>query len=233
MLKKMLLFFALTAQISCFGQYYSQCGQDQYVYEHFFKNITNGTFIDIGANDGITFSNTYFFEKECGWSGICIEPIPQTFDSLKSIRNCVCIQGCVGPKRETAKFLKISGPLEMLSGIIKRYDAKHIQRIERELKVAGGSYEVIDVDCYNLNELLEIEYIYHVNFLSLDTEGGELKILKSIDFKKFQIDVIAVENNYSDPRFASFMKRNGYRLVKRLEQDQIFVHKNFQQKKKR
>lgn len=227
MLKKMTLFFALTIQIFCFGEYHSQCGQDQYVYEHFFKDKKNGIFIDIGANDGITFSNSYFFEKECGWSGICVEPIPATFESLNSIRDCLCIQGCIGPKRETAKFLCISGPLEMLSGIVKRYDPKHTLRIEKELKVAGGSYEVIDVECYTVNQLLAFNGIDHVDFLSLDTEGGELQILKSIDFKKFQIDVIAVENNYSNPKFTSFMKRKGYRLVKNLEQDQIFVSKNF------
>lgn len=53
--------------------------------ERFFKNLKNGVFFDIGAHDGVSLSNTYFFEKELGWSGICLEPIPEVFERLKKI----------------------------------------------------------------------------------------------------------------------------------------------------
>jgi len=196
------------------------------------KNILptkkNGVFVDIGANDGIFLSNTYFFEKKRGWRGICIEPIPETFATLRQNRNCICVQGCIGPENQKGiPFLRISGPLEGLSGIIERYDPKHVQRIEKQLKEYGGSSEIIEVDCYNLNDLLTHHHMTHIDFLSIDTEGGELEILKSIDFEKFQIDVITVENNYKDPEFQPFMLSKGYRFVTSLEQDLIFVRKRF------
>ena len=57
-------------------QYYSQFKQDQFLNEVLFNNKKNGFFIDIGAHDGVTISNTLFFEKQNDWKGICIEPNP-------------------------------------------------------------------------------------------------------------------------------------------------------------
>jgi hypothetical protein len=54
-------------------QSFSQHGQDAFVYETFFKNDGGqGFFVDVGAYDGVTFSNSLFFERHLGWSGICI-----------------------------------------------------------------------------------------------------------------------------------------------------------------
>ena len=49
-----------------------------------FKNKRDGFFLDIGANDGITLSNSYFFEKELGWKGICFEPLKNAFQKLQN-----------------------------------------------------------------------------------------------------------------------------------------------------
>jgi len=222
-----ILFGFVFLQATCFAKYHSQCGQDQYVNEALFKNIRNGVFLDIGAHNGISLSNTYFFENELGWTGLCMEPIPEVYTQLTKNRRCICVQGCAARETYVGKFLRISGPLEMLSGLIDEYDPKHTERIQRQLAEYGGSYEIIPVQCYNVNDLLEKNGIRHVNFLSLDTEGGELKILQSIDFSKIQIDVITVENNYNDPRFIPFLESKGFKNVHALEQDLIFVHKNF------
>ena len=54
---------------------YSQLGQDLDVIKHYnFKE--NGFFVEIGANDGISLSNTYLLEKKYNWKGLCIEPLP-------------------------------------------------------------------------------------------------------------------------------------------------------------
>lgn len=68
--------------LSLKSQFYSQAGQDKYLIENIYKNKEKGFFIDIGAHDGITYSNTYYLEKELGWSGICIEPNPKIYKQL-------------------------------------------------------------------------------------------------------------------------------------------------------
>lgn len=191
-------------------QFYSQYQQDRYVFETFFKDKKNGIFVDIGAYDGINFSNTYFFEKFMGWQGICIEPIPEVFAQLQSNRSCICIQGCIYDKSETVEFLRVRGYPEMLSGIISNYDERHLQRIQREVKSKGGSLEIIKVKCYPLTKLLLDHGFSHIDYLSIDTEGGEMRILQSIDFSQIDIDVIDIENNYGEP-FQQFLEPHGYK----------------------
>ena len=66
--------------------YYSQSGEDNFLNANYFKNKTNGTFIELGALDGVLYSNTKFFEDTLGWSGILIAPHPYKFQELTKNR---------------------------------------------------------------------------------------------------------------------------------------------------
>jgi FkbM family methyltransferase len=202
--------------------YRGQYLQDQYVYETFFKNKKNGVFVDIGAHDGISFSNTYFFEKQLGWTGLCVEPLPEIFQKLKANRRAICVDGCIYDQASEAKFLRVKGYAEMLSGVIKNYDPRHLARIYSEIASMGGSSEVITVKCYNLTQLLLDNKLTKVDYMSIDTEGGELEILKSIDFSQVEIDVLDVENNYLTPDFEAFLKPLGYVKVAQLGCDEVY-----------
>lgn len=214
--------------IPVFSNYYSQSGQDKFLNEFIFRNKKNGVFVDIGAHDGIKFSNSYFFEKEKDWSGICIEANPSVFHLLKQNRSTKCINSCVTPFKQTQlHFLKIEGYAEMLSGIYEFYDPRHLLRIQQEIQKHGGSYQLLPIESSPLSEILDRHALYSIDFISLDIEGGELNILKSIDYERFDIKVIVVENNYSDPNFILFMQSKGYLLIKELEGDQIFLKETF------
>ena len=69
--------------------YYSQAGQDRWIDENT-RGKTDGYFVDIGAFDGIEYSNTYFLEQHRNWCGICIEADITNFDKLKNNRRCTC-----------------------------------------------------------------------------------------------------------------------------------------------
>lgn len=222
-------FLFLFGNLSCHAAYYSQCGQDQFVFENYFRNHKGGTFVDIGAHNGVTYSNTFFLETEQNWSGICVEPIPEVFNELKNMRKCCCVEGCVTNRTGNGQLIKVNSPAvntEMLSGLIDKYDPRHFDRMLKEIEYFGGTYDIIDVQCYLLNDLLEQNGISHVNFLSIDTEGGEFDILSSIDYSRFKIDVITVEDNYQDERFVEFLNDKGYNFVRRLGCDLLFVHKD-------
>ena len=109
--------------------YFSQSGQDKWIVEKLFAGKQKGTFVDIGANDGITFSNTYFLEK-MGWNGLAVEPIPSAYEKLVKNRKCITVNCCIAPKTGKERFRVITGYSEMLSGLIDEYDPRHLARIE-------------------------------------------------------------------------------------------------------
>lgn len=198
--------------------------QDKFLNENYFFNKRDGIFIEIGAHDGITHSNTYFFEKTLGWSGICIEPMPNIFEALKKNRSCVCLNCCIYNQEKSVPFIFVEGEANMLSGILNTYHAKHLLRLKTEIIKNGGSYKVIDVPAYTLNTILNQYNFKKIDYLSLDTEGSELEILQSIDFDQFHIYCISVENNYDDSRIRFFLESKGFKFIKFLwDQDEIYI----------
>lgn len=225
MLKKItfLILLPMLVQAAENLKFYSQYTQDQFAYEKFFKNKRNGIFIEFGASDGIRFSNSYFFEKNMGWTGICAEPNPLLFDKLIKNRNCICIKGCITDFEGTSKFFLINGPYGSgLSGLIEKYSLNRVETIKKEIAPHGSSYQVIDVPCYTLNNLLKKYNISHVDYLSIDTEGGEFDTLKSIDFDTISIDVINVEVHHKDGKIKGFLEGKGYRYITTIGVDEIY-----------
>jgi len=211
-------------------QFYSQLEQDKFAYENYFFDTTEGFFVDIGAHNGKTLSNTLFFEQELGWHGICVEPIPEVFEQLRKNRSCICINGCISDTTGIVDFTQVVCPsiyVEMLSGITEKYDPAHVQRIDAEIAQCHGSKKIIKVQSYLLADILDQYGISHIDYLSLDTEGGELDILRTIPFDRITIDVIDVENNYHDPNIRRFLTTHGFKLVKSLEWDELYARKDF------
>tara|TARA_B100000287_G_scaffold300616_1_gene283762 strand:- start:210 stop:587 length:378 start_codon:yes stop_codon:yes gene_type:complete len=86
----------------------------------------------------------------------------------------------------------------MISGIKDTYDPRHINRLNYENSKYGGKTEIIDVNTKKLSTILNENNIQHINYLSIDVEGGEFEVIKSINFDEVFIDVIGFENNYND-----------------------------------
>jgi len=204
--------------------YFSQAGQDLFLNKFVFMRKRGGTFIEIGAAEGIIFSNTYFFEKELGWFGICVEPRPEAFSKLLAVRNCHCVQACVTDFSGTGVFLTVDGA-PTLSGLVAKYDPRHLQRIEREVTAAGSATHKLEVQCCTFAELMQQNAMTEIDYLSIDTEGGELDILKTINFKQFSIKVLSVENAFADGRFEATMNKNGYDLVAVIGDDDIYLRR--------
>ncbi len=203
-------------------KYFSQYKQDQFLNENFFKNKRNGTFVDIGAYDGIEGSNSYFFEKFLEWRGLCVEPIPSVFYKLIKNRNCFCEQVAAWKENDVKKFKIIEGYSEMLSGLIDSYEDEHKKRIDSEIEYFNQKSIEIQVQCIDINSLLLKYNLYNIDFLSIDIEGGEIEVLKKIDFSKFKIDYISVENNYNNSEIRETLKKSNFTLINRLNIDDIY-----------
>lgn len=208
-------------------QFHSQWGQDRFVYERYFTDKRNGVFIDIGAHDGIDKSNTLFFEREMGWTGVCLEANPTVYDRLTKNRLCRCENVAVFNQTGTVPFCLIGGYAEMLSGISTVYNPLHEKRINHELALYGGSKKIINVKADTLESIFNRNGINHVDFLSIDIEGGEFEALSSIDFSQVSIDVLTVEVNYPSDKYSmdDLLLGHGFEEVATVGGDVVYKHK--------
>ena len=196
--------------------YYSQHSQDKYLEDYIFKGYKNGIFVDVGANDGISINNTLYFEKNNNWKGINIEPMKTEYDLLLKERpNCINLNCAVSDINRMDEFLQVKGYSSMISGLKNEYDDRHLHRLEYEIKKYGGTTEVIMVETKTLESIFDEYNFMNINFLSIDVEGAEFKVIKSINFDKVFIDVICFENNFKDlsKEIIIFLKNLGYYML--------------------
>lgn len=203
-------------------EYYSQIGQDKFI-DDLLGNKVDGFFIDIGAHDGISCSNTLFFEKNRNWKGICIEPGPNEFKKLSENRKSININCCVSDYDGESEFTYIEGYSNMLSGLSENYNSSHESRIRNELQIYGGKINKIQVPVFRLQSILDENGVTDIDYCSIDTEGTEFNIIKSIDFNKTKIKVFSIENNYGDVSIKNYLESVGYILHCKLQWDDIFI----------
>lgn len=208
--------------------YYSQCDQDKYLHMNVFKDYKSGVFVDVGAHDGKTFNNTLFFEENYKWSGINIEPIPDVYKKLQVNRyNCINLCNAIDISNNILKeFMINTGHTEMLSGLIEKYDARHMERINYENTKYNCSSNTIKVVTRTLESIFEEYNINNINYLSIDVEGAEFSVIKSINFNKVFIDVIMFENNYDNVSIPiiEYLEKFGYKVLNK-DQDITMIHK--------
>jgi len=207
--------------------FYSQDGQDRFLEEHVFKGYKNGTFVDIGAHDGVSFNNTLHFEMNHQWTGINVEPIKKVYDQLQRNRpTSININCAVCNQDGETEFLCNTGYTEMISGIKSTFDPRHHQRLQKENKEMNASTEVIIVKTKKLETICDEYRISHIHYLSIDVEGAEFEVIRSIHFDKVFIDVIGFENNYPDTseQIVQYLLQKGF-VVIHTSLDIIMINK--------
>lgn len=132
---------------------------------------------------------------------------------------------CVYDRNGEVKFVMLEGPGAWISGIKEVCHKKHFARFKRKVEVFGCTKKIVKIPCITPTDLLAKHNISHVDFCTIDTEGSEFEILKAMEFEKYTIDVIAIEDNYGDKPLRSFMEKSGYRRETKLGLDEIFVRR--------
>jgi len=187
--------------------YYSQWGQDTLIEDFFsFNPPHHKMFVDVGAFDGITFSNTRRL-YETGWKGVCIEPVYENFqkcDALYKDTPVKCIRRAISLK-EGMVSVSVEGTA---SSIINT-------ATKRTEQVMSSS----------LTTLLKEIKIENIDFLSIDAEGVDFEVLQSLDFTHYKPQLIVIEHN-SDAtekkHITEFMRKNNYLLWHDNVQDAFF-----------
>lgn len=197
--------------ISMLRKSQSQISQDVFVacqLELWNKSNTPGFFVEFGATDGITMSNTYLFEKNFGWDGLLIEPARIWKDSLISNRSANLDFRCVfNVSGQKVEFNESEDAVYSTIQDFSRND------IHSEARKTGGSYLVETV---TLQDVLESHHApKQIDYLSIDTEGSEFLILDCLDFAVWSFKVITVEHNFTAKRdlIYELLTQNGYKRV--------------------
>ena len=202
-------------------KYYGQRETDRYI-EDYFPEQVQGTAVEVGAYDGVKGSNTKMFEDK-GWKTVCIEPNPDIFPLLQ--KNRPASHNVEGACAERPSF----EPLEIFtfeSGIESSLTSlKPDVRLIRDYGSAITNSREVDVNVFRLNDILEFLIIDSIDFVSIDTEGTELDVLKGFDLNKYCPRLLVVENNYEDPEIEEYLKDFGYVKDQRFFVNDFYVRK--------
>ena len=211
--------------------YYSQCGQDSIISEFFArKGIHKGNFLDVGASDGVRFSNTYLLEK-LGWQGICVEMHPSYFDMLKENRpNSICYSCGVADADKTRQVVSLNWraslsttnlELETYYGADPRYYGdRSLSEINGFL---NGRHEV---DIRTLDGILEENRskFPKIHFVSIDIDGSETRAFPHADLSKCAPDLLSLEHTVVGQHAVnSYAARFGFNYHMEIGSDILYV----------
>ncbi|NDB26135.1 MAG: FkbM family methyltransferase [Gammaproteobacteria bacterium] len=182
-----------------------------------------GYFIELGANDGISQSNTKHLELFHGWKGLLIEPVPSQYRLLKFSRskktrkiNALCV-----PSTHHGGVESI-WDLGLMSTVEKYYEKDDlIDHIAAARKHLGREGVKLLVPALTLNEILtNVSAPKQIDLLSLDVEGMELSVLEGLDLAKWEIQFIVIESRDIVETKAYLLAR-GYKFLRKLSHSDL------------
>lgn len=181
----------------------SQYFQDLWVaYE--LKSMRGGFFVEFGAANGRLISNTHYLEDKLGWTGILAEPARVWHQALHASRKGAVDERCVWTE-SGQKILFNQAPVLLNSTIDAYSEGDGIAHTRR----GGIHYEVETVSLLDLLRFWNAPR--RINYLSIDTEGSELDILRVFDFDAYDIGLITVEQARAHKdQIAELLASKGY-----------------------
>lgn len=165
-----------------------------------FNHKTNGFYIELGANDGLEQSNTAYFEFYRNWNGILIEPSKNVFER--------CIQN--RPKSIVYNLACVSNDYQN-DTIEGDFDGNMMSSIGG---LRNNRTSLYKVPVSTLEKILDLNSVKDIDFLSLDTEGYELNILKGLNLDKYRPKYMLIEIYKKDfENILIFLNNNNYQLL--------------------
>ena len=172
---------------------YAQQGEDLALWEilHLVLRIEHPTYMDVGAHHPVFNNNTYYF-YERGSRGVLVEPNPGLHGVLEQVRpHDVLVRAGIGVTAQAEADFYIIGGSE--DGQLNTFSREQAEALVTRSRGHYSIAKVMKIPLLNINDLMRKHWNGPPNLLSLDTEGFDLPILRSLDFKRLRPDVVCVE----------------------------------------
>ena len=201
--------------------FYGQHGEDAIAWKAFENDKEFGVYVDIGAMDGIRFSNTYAFEL-AGWTGLCIEAHPYYYNIAKKNRpKSIVLHAAVSDK--DSAYIDFNANRY---GSFSTLD-KSLESYFKSYGFVFNGFETIQVPQRTVRTLLQENEVQKVDFVSIDIEGTELSALHGLGIETYMPRVIVVEA-FNDPRhkrIANYLSPFGYTMTRLIGNNYFFTHR--------
>jgi FkbM family methyltransferase len=208
-------------------QSYSQEGEDL-ILRRLFERQENGFYVDIGAHHPKRFSNTYIFYRK-GWRGINVDARPGAMEAFKKYRpRDINLEVAISENVEELTYYEFNEPA--LNGFSE--ELAHIRDNTERYRIVSTK----KITAMPLAGILD-QYLpdgQKIDFMSIDVEGWESRVLNSNDWSRFQPKIILVEIGDSDLEnlgsnvIASMLRSNGYMLYAKCVNTWIFRLRSWQ-----
>jgi len=184
-------------------EYHTELNQD--IFALLMNQFRPGYFLEIGANDGFTLSNTVYLENKFGWSGILVEANKKYLVSLAKRKKSVIVNKAVSSQKGEANFIDAG----LYGGLKSSLNDTHYLHTR--------DATCIKVECIGLQDILDSASAPdYIDFVSIDVEGGEVSIVEQLVTvtRRFRCGCIEYNGRMDDyTKMVNLLESSGYRLV--------------------
>ena len=211
-------------------QTFAQAWQDWILYRNFFAGKSDGLYLDIGTNDALSISNTFFFDKCLGWEGVCFEMDPQFYPEIRRTRTCKLVENCVLGEAATVQVQgegaggHVLNPHRSLLSAGQDGSAKGASVGSGALRATAGNGDRRRLAAHTKNCVGILDELTRlglrgrtVDFMSIDIEGSEPLVLRCWPWDEVPVRFILIETNKHDSRIVDrFFHRHNYANIATL-----------------
>ena len=208
----------------------SQEGEDALAWQ-WFNGLCGGRYLEMGAANGVVFSNTYALHHVLQWKGLLIEMSPVHYRELVNNRpDDITVNAAVCDEPRTLHYW-FNAEKRFIGGVWEFTSPAFRGRYWQGVKLE----DTTPVECAPMNQILDEKYrdedYHYFDFYSLDVEGAELMVLQSIDFSKTGFGIIVLEADNTNERrnlaIRTFLESRGYLFLERQSRNDWFVNEMF------
>jgi FkbM family methyltransferase len=207
--------------------YYGQNKEDEVIHQLItskYGNQFKGSFLDLGANDGITLSNSRFF-IENGWNGILVEAGKLPYQKLMTtiLPNTIAINCAIGNQNGLLSFYESTNLLNADDiGLVSSLVEDETQRWRK----AGVRYVEYKVECFTWDSFRDKFHLKSQNYdiISIDIEGMDYDVLIQMNLEELECKVLCIEFNGNEmQKYVDYASKYGMTLVHQNPENLIFL----------